>query len=241
MTNKDRYQNTFGKLHLSEDFREKCKAPEESGKGKIMNFRAIHGISRAAAAAVTVCTIALGSAGVCYANDIGGIRTTVQMWMNGSRQEVEVIQTSEGSYAVYDENGEETMGFGGMAIDENGNETAMSAEELVGYMNNECHLEITDDGRYIFSYKNIVEDVTDLVDKKGNLYIHVEDPENPYTYFNITDIKENGGYSVESGKSGLSGKAYYEAGSVDLVIEGDEDTSDLDFDSTTYTTVITED
>ena len=92
MSNKDRYQNAFGKLHLSEDFREKCKTPEESGKGKIMNFRAIHGISRAAAAAVTICTIALGSAGVCYANDIGGIRTTVQMWMNGSRQEVEVIQ-----------------------------------------------------------------------------------------------------------------------------------------------------
>ena len=240
MSNKDRYQNTFGKLHLSEDFREKCKAPEESGKGKIMNFRAIHGISRAAAAAVTICTIALGSAGVCYANDIGGIRTTVQMWMNGSRQEVEVIRSEEGIYTVYNEDGKEIMGFGGVSIDEDGNETPIGAEEFFDYLNNECSLDLTDDGRYIFSYKNITDDVTDLIGEDGSLYVHVEDPANPYTYFNITNIK-NGGFSVENAKSGLSGKAYYEAGSVDVAIEGDEDTSGLDFESTTYTTVITED
>ena len=238
MSNKDRYQNTFGKLHLSEDFREKCKTPEESGKGKIMNFRAIHGISRAAAAAVTIATIALGSAGVCYANDIGGIRTTFNMWLNGSRQEVEVVQTGEGTYVVYDENGEETMGFGGMSYDENGNEVAMSAEELVGYMNNDCRLEVTEDGRYIFSYKNLSEDVTDQVDEKGNLYIHVEDPSNPYTYFNITDI-ENGGYSTESGKAASFGKTYYEVDSTGLVID-DVPAPELD-DNESMTTIVVSD
>ena len=147
MNNKDRYQRSLNTLHLSEDVREKCRNPEESGKGKIMNFRAIYGISKLAAAAVLAGTIALGSAGVCYANDIGGIRTTVQMWMNGSRQEVEVIRSEEGIYTVYNEDGKEIMGFGGVSIDEDGNETPIGAEEFFDYMNNECSLDLTDDGR----------------------------------------------------------------------------------------------
>ena len=235
MSNKDRYQNAFGKLHLSEDFREKCKTPEESGKGKIMNFRAIHGISRAAAAAVTIATIALGSAGVCYANDVGGIRTQISLWVNGEKQEVEVQETDEGYYAVYDENGEETIGFGGVSYDEFGNEIPMSAEELAGLMNNECCLCFTDDGRVMFYYKNLVEDVTDLIDEKGRLYIHVDDPANPYTYFNITDIEMNGGYSTESGKKGSFGKDYYEVDSTDIFVdeeaapEYDDDTAMTSF------------
>ena len=237
--NKDRYQKSFNTLHLSEEFREKINEhPEDNGKGKIMNFRAMHGISRIAAAAVTVCTIALGSAGVCYANDIGGVRTTLQMWLNGSSQEVEVVQTGEGSYAIYDENGEETMGFGGISYDEFGNEVPMSAEELVGYMNNDCHLEITDDGRYIFSYKNLTEDVTDQVDKKGNLYLHVDDPSNPYTYFEITDI-ENHGYSVESGRKASFGKTYYEIDSSSLVITDINDRNDDE--NTTYSSFVMSD
>ena len=239
MSNKDRYQKTFNTLHLSEDFREKCTTPEESGKGKIMNFRAIHGISRAAAAAITVATIALGSAGVCYANDIGGIRTTFNMWLNGTRQEVEVVQTGEGTYVVYDENGEETMGFGGMICDENGNEVGMSAEELVGIMNNECRLTPTDDGRFIFTYKNLSEDVTDLIDKKGNLYIHVDDPSNAYTYFNLTDIETNGAYSAEYGDSPSFGKTYYEVDSTGLVID-DVPAPELD-DNESMTTIVVSD
>ncbi len=239
MSNKDRYQKTFNTLHLSEDFREKCKTPEESGKGKIMNFRAIHGISRAAAAAITVATIALGSAGVCYANDIGGIRTTFNMWLNGSRQEVEVVQTGEGTYAVYDENGEETMGFGGMSYDADGNEVGLSAEELVKLFNNECRLNPTDDGRIIFTYKNLTEDVTDLIDENGNLYIHVEDPSNAYTYFNLTDIKTNGAYSADIGDSPSSGKTYYEVDSSNLDID-DVQATEYD-ENTTLTTIVISD
>ena len=239
MSNKDRYQNTFGKLHLSEDFREKCKTPEESGKGKIMNFRAIHGISRAAAAAITVAIVALGSAGVCYANDIGGIRTTFNMWLNGSRQEVEIVQTGEGTYVVYDENGKETMGFGGMSYDENGNETPISAEELVEFFNNECRLDPTDDGRIIFTYKNLTADVTDLIDENGNLYIHVDDPSNAYTYFNLSDIKTNGAYSAEYGDSPSFGKTYYELDATDLVID-DVPAPELD-DNESMTTIVVSD
>ncbi|MBO6007906.1 MAG: hypothetical protein J6P78_05005, partial [Lachnospiraceae bacterium] len=92
-------------------------------------------------------------------------------------------------------------------------------------------LYFTDDGRLMFYYKNLVEDVTDLIDEKGRLYIHVDDPANPYTYFNITDIEMNGGYSTESGKNGSFGKDYYEVDSTNIAVdeavpEQDDDTSE---------------
>lgn len=239
MSNKERYQRSFEALHLSEDLREKCVNPEESGKGKIMNFRAMYGISKLAAAAAAVCTIALGSAGICYANDVGGIRTQVNLWLNGEKQEIEVQETDEGYYVVYDENDEETMGFGGVSYDAFGNEIPMSAEELVGLMNNECRLDFTDDGRVIFYYKNLVEDVTDLIDEKGRLYIHVEDPANPYTYFDITDIEMNGGYSMESGKKASFGKDYYEVDSTDIAVD-EESAAEHDDDTAMTSSVISD-
>jgi len=239
MSNKERYQRSFEALHLSEDLREKCVNPEESGKGKIMNFRAMYGISKLAAAAAAVCTIALGSAGICYANDVGGIRTQVNLWLNGEKQEIEVQETDEGYYVVYDENDEETMGFGGVSYDAFGNEIPMSAEELVGLMNNECRLDFTDDGRVIFYYKNLVEDVTDLIDEKGRLYIHVEDPANPYTYFDITDIEMNGGYSMESGKKASFGKDYYEVDSTDIAVD-EESAAEYDDDTAMTSFVISD-
>ena len=219
MNNKEKYQRSFNTLRLSGDFREKCKkTPEESGKGKIMKFRSMYGISRAAAATIAVCLLVVGSVGVSYAADLGGIRTKLGIWINGTKQDVEVVQVGDGSYTVCDENGEETMGFGGVAIDENGNERPMTVEELAGFMNNDCRLEFTEDGKMIFSYKNLVEDVTDQLDSKGELHIHVDDPANEYTYFNITDI-DGGGYSVDSGRKPAFGKKYYEIDSSNLVNE----------------------
>ena len=70
--NREKYQRSFNALHLSDDFREQIKSiPEDNGKGKIMKFRSVYGISRVAAAVATVCTLALGSAGACFACDVG--------------------------------------------------------------------------------------------------------------------------------------------------------------------------
>ena len=131
------------------------------------------------------------------------------------------------------------MGFGGMSYDENGNEVGMSAEELVGFMNNECQLTPTDDGRFIFTYKNLTADVTDLIDENGNLYIHVDDPSNAYTYFNLSDIKTNGAYSAEYGDSPSFGKTYYELDATDLVID-DVPAPELD-DNESMTTIVVSD
>ena len=86
--------------------------------------------------------------------------------------------------------------------------------------------------------ENLTEDVTDQVDKKGNLYLHVDDPSNPYTYFEITDI-ENHGYSVESGRKASFGKTYYEIDSSSLVITDINDRNDDE--NTTYSSFVMSD
>ena len=104
-----------------------------------------------------------------------------------------------------------------MAIDEFGNETPLTAEDLAESMNNDCFLEKNEDGRYIFYYKNLQADVTDSIDSNGNLYVHVEDPSNEYTYFNFSEISDNG-LSEYSDNKPLDGVEYLEIDSSDITI-----------------------
>ena len=215
--NKGKYQKAFNTLHLSDDFREKIMdIPNDKGRNNVMNFRSAFGISRVAAAVAAAVAVVVGSTGICYACDIGGIRTNLNLWINGEYKTVAVTDEGDGSFAIYDENGEHTVGMGGVIIDEDGNQIAMSAEELAGYMNNDCHLEFGENGSITFSYKNLSEDVTALNDD-GNIYIHVEDPSNEYTYFHISDI-DHGGYSTSADRKPEAGKDYYEADASNLEI-----------------------
>ncbi len=208
--NRENYQRSFNKLHLSDDFRERLdERLEEDRKGKIM-FKSVHGISKIAAA-IAISVITVGSAGFCYASDLGGIRTKMEMWLNGSKQTVEIEEEGDGAYKLIDENGME-RGFGGVVIDENGNSTAMGAEELAEHMNNECFLETGDDGRVTFIYKNLKVDVTDDIDENGNLHVHIDDPNNAFTYFDISEF-DGQGYHSSADKNPAKGVTYIELGS----------------------------
>ena len=234
--NRENYQRSFNRLHLSEDFRGRLdERLEKERKGKIKMFNtSVHGISKIAAA-IAISFIAIGSAGVCYANDLGGVRTNFELWLNGSKQAVEIEDDGTGSYKLIAEDGSE-RGFGGVALNDDGTETPMSAEELLEQMNNECFLDIADDGTVTFIYKNIKADVTDKIDKKGNLYVHVDDPDNAYTYFTIYDYDGNG-YSCSSDKKASWGKKYLELGTVESTGDAAYERNDSE-DTETVTTVI---
>ena len=120
--NRKNYQRSFNKLHLSDDFRDHLDERLKEERKENVMFRKI-------AAAIAISVITLGSAGVCYASDLGGIRTKMELWLNGSKQIVEVEEEAEGAYKLIDENGME-RGFGGMILDDNGNSTPMSAGVL---------------------------------------------------------------------------------------------------------------
>ena len=98
--NREDYKRSFNKLHLSDDFRERLdERLDEERKGKNMFNTSVHGISKIAAA-IALSVITLGSAGICYASDLGGIRTKVELWLNGSKQVVELEAEGEGASSL---------------------------------------------------------------------------------------------------------------------------------------------
>ncbi|MCR5249465.1 MAG: hypothetical protein K6E50_02530 [Lachnospiraceae bacterium] len=180
-SNEEKYKKSFQTLHLSDDFQERFeKRLKEEREGKNMDTNGIYRISRTAAV-IAACALAFGSLGICYAADVGGIRTNFEMWINGSRQEVELEQVSETEYRWTDEDGGVHQ-MGGVMKEGDGSERPMTGEELVDQTNAQCNYE-EGDGRSFISYKSLRADVTDLIGADNTLYIHIDDPENPSTYF----------------------------------------------------------
>ena len=211
--NEENYKRSFNALHLSEDFPERLEARlNDEREDKKMNSNTLHGFSRIAAA-IAACAVTLGVGGVCYAADLGGIRTKVELWMNGEKTEVELEQDGMG-YSWTDEYGE-NHGFGGMVLEEGGKEIPMTAEELAGQMNNEAVLR-DKDGRLNLYYKNLCVDVTDMIGSDGTLYIHINDPVNPYTYFNYSEIDPKGAYHCSSWDRPEAGAEYIEIDASEL-------------------------
>ncbi len=212
MTNSDRYKASFDNLHLSGDFRMRLaqSLEKEREDSKVRNIRAFS-IGRIAAI-VAVCTLACGT--VCYAADLGGIRTTIRMWIHGQDESVDVLDTGDGSFVWTDENGE-NHGFGGYSMTEGGEITTMSAEEIAACMNNGAEL-VSEEGRIFFCYRNIREDVTDLIGSDHTLYVHISDPSNPNTYFGFGDIGQ-GSYSTDCSGEAAEGVEYHEVDATGLI------------------------
>ena len=214
--NEEKYIRSFNALHLSDDFQANLdKRLEEEREGRKMNLGTIGNIRRIAAG-IAVFAVTMGSFGVCYASDFGGLRTNLKLWLGGEQKEVTVVQNGEYSYDLIDEDGN-VSGFGGLTVDGNGGQTAMSAEQLAALQNNSCSLK-PENGRYILYYKNISVDVTDQI-KNGKLNIHITDPNNEYTYFRISDINGES-YSCEAGRKADWGVDYTEIDSSSLTDDG---------------------
>ncbi len=145
-------------------------------------------------------------------------------------------RVDENTYKMTNEKGEE-LNLSGTVIDEDGNSTSLDAGEMVSYMNSDASL-TEKEGRMIFSYKNLTEDVTDMIDDSGRLYVHVKDTSNPNTYFTFSGIKGRS-YECQADSDPAPGAGYYEADSSGLV---NDDPVPQESDADTYqTTVVTSD
>lgn len=215
--NEKDYKRSFSRLHLPEDFPERLEARlNDEREDNKMNSDTFHGFSRIAAA-ITACAVTLGVGGVCYAADLGGIRTKVELWMNGEKTEVEVEADGMG-YTWTGDDGE-VHGFGGVAMDDSGNKTALTAEELAAAWNTGCDLR-AEDGRFTLSYKNLSYDVTDMINEDGTLRVHIADPINPNTYFGFEDITPDGTYGAYTNDRPEEGAVYIELDAAGLSDEG---------------------
>ena len=78
MTDREKFQKTFSKLHASPDLlTEVVEMAEE--KQVITKKRRYH-IPKAAVAAIA-CVVVLGSGTAAYAMNVGGIQRTIQIWI----------------------------------------------------------------------------------------------------------------------------------------------------------------
>ncbi len=234
--NEEKYIRSFNALHLSGDFQANLdKRLEEEREGRKMNLGTIGNIRRIAAG-IAVFAVTMGSFGVCYASDFGGLRTNLKLWLGGEEKEVTVVQSGDYSYDVIDEDGN-VSGFGGLTADGNGGQTAMSAEQLAALQNNACMLK-PENGRYILYYKNISADVTDQI-KNGKLNIHITDPNNEYTYFRISEINGES-FVCEAGRKADWGVDYIEIDSSSLTDDGASFETDCSDDVSFTTSVISD-
>lgn len=86
MTNKEKYRRAFGVLHASEDILTEVIHMETK---KHFSLRK----------AVLLCAVVIAvfaMAGVCYAEDVGGIQRTIQLWCYGDQTDA-VLEIQNGS------------------------------------------------------------------------------------------------------------------------------------------------
>ena len=161
MTNKERYKQAFSALHSFGQFHMEVEEMAQIQKKHKRNI---------ATAAAVACAIVIGGSGTVYAADIGGIQEKISMWLYATKTEVEVTENEDGGYTfTYERDGKpsQIVGFGGVAIDNNGNETWLSADELASRISESADIEEDEDGKVWLYYFDKKIEITDLFDENG--------------------------------------------------------------------------
>ena len=194
MTNKEKYQKAFSTLHASDNISLEVEIMEKNKK--------FHRMKQAAAACAAVAVV-FGSMTVAYASDLGGIRQKITAWFHGEQAQMDVTDNGDGSYSYkyVDDNGQTYEGSGGgVAIDDNGNEIPLTADELMEHVGNE--VEKDQDGNVWLYYYDKKKNITDLFDDDGICKVAFEH-EGRMVYFKIQEGDE---------LEGLPGNYGYECG-----------------------------
>lgn len=192
MTEKERFQRAFAPLHASPDtMTEVMKMTERKMKRSALRRAATIGLAAAL-------VLALGS--VAYASDLGGIQRTVQLWLNGEMTDA-TLTVNEGSYTLRypDKDGtEHEMGGGGIAIEDDGTERALTEEEMLEHLN-APEVVYEDDGTVMIYYRGQSLDITDRFDENGLCHVLLRDEQDGGKTLFVT-IHYNDGYSYNATK-----------------------------------------
>ena len=189
MTEKERFRRAFMPLHASPDtMTEVMKMTERKTKRPALRRAATIGLAAAL-------VLALGS--VAYASDLGGIQRTVQLWIKGDQTDA-VMTIDQGHYTIdyTDKDGtEHEMGGGGVAIEDDGTERALTEEELFEHLN-QPEVEESEDGTVTVYYLDQSLDVTDKFNEDGVCYVQLEGGEKTI----YMTIKRGNGYATSTTK-----------------------------------------
>lgn len=159
MTDQEKFQKTFEKLHASPDLLTEVLNMNEVKKVIPVKRRSV---SRIAVAALTfVFVISMGSA--AYAKDFLGIQRIVQIWVHGDCTDA-VLTADNGTYTLdyTDENGESVQqSGGGVAVDQDGTERLLTAEEFLDDINHTPDVVYGEDGSVWIYYRDQKWEITD--------------------------------------------------------------------------------
>ena len=182
MTDREKFQKTFSKLHASPDLLTEVMEMAEK--------RRYH-IPKVAVAAIA-CVVILGSGTAAYAMNVGGIQRTIQIWIHGDQTDAQFV-VEDGSYTLdyEDENGEAVhRGGGGVAIEDDGTERSLTEEELMEEINSP-EVEYEEDGSVWIYYKNQKMDITDKFED-GVCYVDLKDGDT----IQYMTVKYQNGYAL---------------------------------------------
>ena len=164
MTNRERYKRAFSTLHASGG-RMEVYPMKKTRKAFVPRLAAV--------CAVLALVLAMGTA--AYAADVGGIRRTVQIWLRGDQTDAVLdIQGREYTLTYTDEAGEaKTRGGGGIAMEPDGTERALTEEEIVEQLNSP-DVEYGPDGAVTVWWHGKGLDITDKFEN-GICYVQLKD------------------------------------------------------------------
>lgn len=190
MKDRDIFRKTFDKLHASPDmFAEVLNMTENNNFVSLKNKkRYMH----KCVAAVVAAFVIIGSCGVAYAMDIGGIQRTIQIWVHGDQTSA-VFTINEGEYILeYEDAKGDTVSQsgGGVAFDSDGSERPLTEEELMENLNTP-EVEYEEDGSVWVYYQDQKLDITD---KFENNICYVKLDAGDQTLY--MTIKYQDGYSI---------------------------------------------
>lgn len=191
MTDKEKFQKTFEKLHASPDLLTEVLNMTEEKKVIPMKKRSVPRIAVAAFALVLVMSI--GS--VAYAKDFLGIQRIVQIWIYGDCTNA-VLTVDNGIYTLdyTDENDELVhQSGGGFVMNQEGIERPLTPEEFLDDINNFPDVVYDEDGSVWIYYKNQKWEITDKFEDNFCYVKLTVDGETKY----MTVMYHNG-YAVDS-------------------------------------------
>ena len=175
MNNKEKYKEAFSSMHISNNF------SLEADKMKNTNRK-----PNRLVAGLAVGVLLLGSTGVAYANDIGGIQRKIQVFLHGEKTDVTFEFDGNGNYKmdyIDAEGNNKNGGGGGVAFNADGSERPLTEEELMEEFS-QPDVIYNEDGSVIVYWYGQEIDITDkfkdeicyleLVNGEEKLYMTVE-------------------------------------------------------------------
>ena len=169
MIDKQQYQRTFGVLHASGDF-----LKEDFPMNKTNHFPVRKLIILCAAV-----ILLLSTSIICYAEDVGGIRTTIQLWIHAD-QTTAVMDIQNGEYALTYEDADGTpreQAGGGVVVNPDGSERPMTDEEIMERVMQQVQMPEVDykkDGSVWVYYMDQAIDITDQFNDDGICFVQLK-------------------------------------------------------------------